>query len=206
MTEFLLKLLGVKVNAAIHIARASLSFGGGVHGGWLFLLFVALMGLTWWSYRLSPVHVSTGRKVALSALRLAFVGLLLLLFVRPVLSFTVEGSVRRLLVMLIDTSSSMQIKDPRIDAADQKRVAIVKGLVDPVRGLNQNVAPSQRAEVDQVPRIEVAKAALKNQRLDLLPHLDREFDLEAFAFAQGVAGLSAERETTNSAGAKTSQL
>jgi len=204
MTELFLKLLGVRVNDAVHIAKASLSFGGGVGPGWLFLLFLVLVGVTWWSYRLSPVHVSTGRKIALSLLRLVFVGLLLLLFVRPVLSFTVEGSVRRLLVMLLDTSSSMQIKDPRIDPADQKRVAIAKNLIDPVRGLNQNVPASQRAEVDQVPRIEVARAVLKNQRLDLLPHLDREFDLEAFAFAQGVAGLSAERESTNNA--KASQL
>src|ERR1043166_6285241 len=197
MTDLLLKLLGVRMNEAVHIAKASLSFGGGVGRGWLLLVFIVAAALTWWFYRLSPVHISRGRKLVLAGLRVLFLSLILLLLLRPILSFTVEGSVRRLLVMLIDTSSSMQIKDPRIDQADQRRVAIVKGMIDPAKGLNQTVSAGNRSELDQVPRVDVVRAALKNQRLNLLPHLDREFDLEAFAFAQGVAGLSADKAATN---------
>jgi hypothetical protein len=52
-----------------------------------------------------------------------FVVMMLALVARPVLAFTVEGSIRRVLVLLLDASSSMQIKDPRLDVNDQKRAA-----------------------------------------------------------------------------------
>src|SRR6266513_2789991 len=104
MTGLLLKLFGAQVDDAVHIAKASLAFRGGIGMGW-FLLFV---------------------------------GLILLLLMRPILSFTVEGSVRRLLVLLVDTSASMQIKDPRVQADDQKRAAIGKNLLDPAKGLSQS--------------------------------------------------------------------
>src|ERR1044071_4192589 len=103
MTDLLLKLLGVHMNEAVHIAKASLSFGGGIGRGWLLLVFMVATALTWWFYRLSPVQISRGRKLALAGLRVLFLSLILLLLLRPILSFTVEGSVRRLLVMLIDT-------------------------------------------------------------------------------------------------------
>src|SRR5580765_3151026 len=94
MTDLLLKLLGVRMNEAVHIAKASLSFGGGIGRGWLLLLFLIMAALTWWFYRLSPVHITRGRKVALATLRVLFLSLILLLLLRPILSFTVEGSVR----------------------------------------------------------------------------------------------------------------
>src|SRR5204863_8560715 len=116
---------------------------------------------------------------------------------RPILAFTVEGSVRRLLVMLMDTSLSMRIKDPRLDAADQKRLALAKGDLDPAKGLNQLMGKGH--PVDSTERIDVVKAALKNDRINLLPQLDKEFDLEAFGFAQNVAGLSSRKEAATNA-------
>src|SRR5215210_1014503 len=126
MTDLFLRLLGVRMEEAVHIAKASLAFRGGFGWGWFAFLLAGLGALIWWFYRNSPVHITGARKVVLAALRVAFIALLLLLL-RPVLAFTIEGSIRRLLVLLMDTSSSMQIKDPRLDQADQKRVAIAKG-------------------------------------------------------------------------------
>ena len=45
MTELLLKLLGVKVDEAIHIAKASLAFHGGLSFGWLIFLALVAAGL-----------------------------------------------------------------------------------------------------------------------------------------------------------------
>jgi len=192
MSNLLLKLLGVPLTDAVHIAKTSLSFGGGLSRGWLLLLFLLFAWLTWWFYRNSPTHITRGRKAALITLRALFLGLILLLLLRPILSLTIEGSIRRVLVMLMDTSASMQIKDPRIDVADQKRVALVKGSLDPTKGLNQ---ANPRPEAESPARIDIVKAALRNSRLNLLPQLDREFDLEPFAFAQGLAGLSSDKES-----------
>src|SRR5439155_5695660 len=198
-TDLFLRLLGVRMEDAVHIAKASLAFHGGVSWGWFVLLLLALAALIWWFYRNSPVHITGPRKVLLATLRIAFIALLLLLLVRPVLSFTVEGSVRRLLVLLVDSSSSMRIKDPRIDQPDQKRAAIALGEIDPAKGLTQSFNKS-KAKLDlDLPRIDLVKATLKNDQLNLLPQLDKEFDLEAYTFAQGVAGIASRRETTTNA-------
>ncbi len=193
MTELLLKLLGVPANDVVHIAKASLAFRGGMSTGWFVLLFLLAAALLGWMYRASPVTLPAWRKRTLAALRVLFVGMMLALLLRPVLAFTVEGSVRRVLVLLLDGSSSMQIADPRLDPNDQKRAAIARNLLDPKAGLRQTLDRSRAREFEQVSRIELTKSVLKNERLNLLPRLDREFDLSAFSFGRGLAEISARK-------------
>lgn len=204
MTELLLKLLGVPANDAVHITAASLAFRGGLSTGWFVLLLLLAVALVWWMYRASPITLPAWRKHTLAALRMVFVGLILALLLRPVLAFTVEGSIRRVLVMLLDGSSSMQIKDPRLDPNDQKRAALARNLLDPKAGLSQPLDRSRARDFEQVARLDLTKAVLKNERLNLLPRLDREFDLSAFSFGQGVTELSARKveASTNAPAAK----
>ena len=180
MTEFLLRLLGARVEDAVHITDASLALRGASALGWILFLLALLGAAVFWLYRNSPQHLTPARKHTLAALRIVFLGLILALLLRPVLSFTVEGNVRRVLVLLMDSSSSMQIKDTRITELDRKRVGIAKGTSD-----------------EQAPRIEVAQGAFKNQKLNLLPRLDREFDVAAFTFGQGLVEVSARSSATN---------
>ena len=114
MTELFLKLLGANVENGVDIAKASLALRGGFSIGAYVVLVLVFGAIVYWMYRKSPAHLTPFRKYTLAALRTLFLGLLLMLLLRPVLAFTVEGSVRRLLVLLMDTSSSMQIKDPRL--------------------------------------------------------------------------------------------
>ena len=193
MTQFLLKLLGARAEDAVHIAKASLAFRGGLSSGWFVFWLLVCGGLTWWMYRNSPVTLAPWRRRTLTLLRFLFVGLLLVLLLRPVLAFTVEGSVRRVLVMLLDASSSMQIRDPRLDQNDLKRAAIALGQIDPAKGLTQNLDASKSRNASQVERVKLVKAALESSQLDLLPRLDKEFDLTAFSFGQGLAELSARK-------------
>src|SRR5688572_8534069 len=204
MTQLFLKLLGARVEDAVNIARASLAFRGGIGAGWIIFLLVLLGGAIYWMYRQTPVPISPRRKYTLAALRIAFIALVLALFLRPVLALTVEGSIRRLLVVLVDTSASMQIRDPRLDAPEQKRAAIARGALDPQKGMSQSLDRAAVRELEQVPRIDLAKAVLKNERLNLLPRFDRDFDLAAFTFGPNVLEISARREQrgTNSAEAK----
>lgn len=200
MTSLLLRLLGARADDAVHLAGASLAFRGGLGWGG-YLLLLALTAVTvWWLYHASPVTLAPVRKSTLTALRVLFIGLLLLLLLRPVLAFTVEGSVRRTLVLLLDASASMQIKDPRLAPDDQKRAALARGLLDPGKGLAQGLDRRLAATGEPPGRLEVLRSALKNERLDLLPRLDREFDLAAFGFGAGVAELAARKvapEATN---------
>jgi hypothetical protein len=197
MTQLLLKLLGARVDDAVNIARASLAFRGGIGIGWLVLLLLVLGGAMYWMYRQTPVPMSPRRKYTLATLRILFVALILVLLLRPVLALTVEGSIRRLLVVLVDTSASMQIRDPRVDATEQKRAAIARGSLDPQKGLGQQMDRSAARDFEQLPRVDVVKGALKNERLNLLPRLDRDFDLAAFTFGQNLLEISARRQQTN---------
>ena len=199
MTELLLKLLGTPVEDVLSISKTSLAFRGGVGLPWIILAAVVLAALTWWSYASTPQQISRPRKYLLTALRLVFFALVLGLLMRPILALTVEGSIRRSLVVLIDDSSSMQIKDPRLDAADQKRAAIARNILEASKGLTQNLDRNRAREFEQVARIEVVKGALKNPRLNLLPRLEREFDLDPFTFGQGVAQLPQAAAKTNEA-------
>jgi von Willebrand factor type A domain-containing protein len=194
MTQLLLKLLGARVDDAVNIARASLAFRGGIGMGWLVLLLLGLGGAMYWMYRQTPVPMSPRRKYTLAALRILFVALILGLLLRPVLALTVEGSIRRLLVVLVDTSASMQIRDPRVDATEQKRAAIARGSLDPQKGLGQQLDRNAARDFEQLPRVDVVKSALKNERLNLLPRLDRDFDLAAFTFGQNLLEISARRQ------------
>ena len=197
MTQLLLKLLGARAEDAVDIARASLAFRGGISVGWVIFLLLILGAAIYWMYRRTPVPISGRRKYTLAALRIAFIALVLVLFLRPVLALTVEGSIRRLLVVLVDTSASMQIRDPRFDTAEQKRAAIARGLLDPRKGLDQSFDRTGARDLEQVPRVDLARAVLKNERLKLLPRLDADFDLAAFTFGANVLEASARREQTN---------
>ena len=189
MMQLLLKLLGTRVEDALSISQSSLAFRGGLASPWIVFAALVLGLLTWWSYTRTPQSISRPRKYFLITLRLLFFALVLGLLMRPILALTVEGSIRRSLVMLIDDTSSMQIRDPRLDMADRKRAAIARNLLEPRKGLDQNLDPGRASEIEQVARIDIVKGALRNPRLNLLPQLERNFDIDPFTFGQGVAQL-----------------
>ena len=204
MIDWLLKLLGASSEEVVRIAEASLAFRGGIGTVWVVLIILLMGGLAWWMYRTGPVLLSPARRRILLTLRVLFLALLALLLMRPVLSLTVEGTVRRVLVVLLDASASMQIEDPRVTEEDQKRAGIVRGDLAPAKGLDQSLNPSQIAPLRQVPRIELVRQSLQNSDLNLLPRLDREFDLSAYTFGEGLREISARRQTggTNDAAAQ----
>ena len=188
-----MRLLGAPADDAVRIAGATLAFRGGLGMGWFIVLLLLFAAFAVWTYRSAAPAVAPWKRHLLAFLRLGFLALLLALLLRPVLAFTVEGSIRRTLAILLDGSASMQIKDPRVDDDDRKRVAIARNALDPKAGLKQPLERSRTREFEQIARLDLVRAALQNPRLDLLPRLDHEFDLSAFTFGQGLAELSSAR-------------
>ena len=185
MTEFLLKLCGVKVEGASRVSGAEFVFRNHAWMGWVLGLGLVLALLAWYSYwRDAAGIVGRAQRRVLTALRMLFFALLLLLLLRPVIAFTVESAIRRSLLTLVDASGSMKIQDPRFDPSDLKRSAIAKGLLDPRKGLEQPLDPAMAAEVKLLPRVEVMRSMLKNEKLGLWPALQKDLDLGAFFFGQ----------------------
>src|SRR5438552_10136383 len=145
--KLLLKLLGIKAETGGYITHPEVALRGGIHPAWIILIGIVLALAALWLYRRDGESISPLRRWTMAALRIAFLSLILLLLLRPVLSFTMENTVRRGLVVVVDTSTSMGIKDPRTEAADQKRAAIALGLLDPTRGLDQSLSPDQTAKL-----------------------------------------------------------
>jgi hypothetical protein len=194
--SFFLKLLGAKVPDAVAIGNASLAFRGSIQVMLVLLLFGLLAVLAWWLYRKSPQTLPRSRQMLLTALRVAFLALLLAILLRPVLAFTVEGSVRRLLVLLVDDTASMQIKDPRLTPEDRKRAALALGALNPAQGLKQPLPSSAASAFETVARADLLKGVLKNPKLNLLTRLEKDYDLLPFTVGQNLAELP-RRLTTN---------
>ena len=109
---------------------SQLEFHGGVEWGSLALLVAAFAVVIWLSYRWVPAELSSGRGVILGFLRAAFLVLLLGILLRPVLTLSLERKIRQTLLVLVDTSRSMAIADPRVTEEDIKSAAIAKGHLD----------------------------------------------------------------------------
>ena len=111
-------------------AEAALSFEG-MRVDWALLIFAVLAVLAFIAYRWGAPEMSKGRRTVLAALRILLVGLFLLLLVKPVLLVTLNEPVRERLLVVVDTTQSMEIKDRRRAEDDQKRAALAAGLLLP---------------------------------------------------------------------------
>src|SRR5690606_15585706 len=146
------------------------------------IIAVALGAMVFVMYARTAEKLSLFRRLVLSLLRFTFLLLILAMLTGPVLQVTFEQAVRRTLLLVVDASASMSdIKDQRVTDEDRKRAAIARGLIDPDKGLGQSLPADAPARATTT-RLEVAREALKNPRLDLLGRLGRDFDLTAFTF------------------------
>lgn len=192
MTEFLLKLCGVQREDAARVSGVELVLRNREWLGWIVgaaVLLIALIAFSYW--RDTREQIGRRQRIVLASLRALLIALLLLVLLRPVAAFTLETSIRRSLPVLLDTSGSMKIQDPRMDPSDLKRAAIARGLLDPRKGLEQMFDPSAEVSIKLMPRIEVLRAILQNPRLRLLPDLQKDLDLSLFEFGEHLQELAA---------------
>ncbi|HTW93290.1 MAG TPA: hypothetical protein VMD30_00760, partial [Tepidisphaeraceae bacterium] len=176
MILWLLNLFGIHLDSSANLVDWSIIPRGTVPMPWLLIAAIVLALLVFWRYQHAGSHVSPRRKIVLASLRTLLLLSLLCLLARPIVRLTVEGSVRRNLIVLVDRSQSMNIVDVRTDGMDQKRESIMTGNTDPIS------------------RLELVKAALKNRDLDLLGRIGRLVDVEPIGFGRNIAPLSGGSE------------
>jgi len=203
MYDFLLKLLGVPLEQVSRITDSRLRFRGDVDLIWIVCAAVLLGVMVFLMYRKAAPDLSPVKKYTLATLRTVFLFLILLLLMRPIWAFVIESTVRRELVVLVDSSTSMKIEDPRSDTDDLKRVALAKGLIDPAKGLNQTV--NQTPGLEKISRLDLVKTVLKSDKLDLMPRLAKDHNVDTFAFDVGLTAIPAAsfRQSTEGQAATT---
>jgi hypothetical protein len=160
----------------------------GLSWGWAFFLFVALVAGVVWSYRRYAPNLSRLSRLGLILLRSTLIGLLLFLLVRPILLITLEESVRRPLLVLVDSTQSMGIVDHRAHVEDKARLALAKGLIDPSGGLQQSL-PNGADDLKDLSRHDLLEALAANPRLDLWAQLDSRASLHFYGFGRKLIDL-----------------
>ncbi len=196
MSSLLLKLCGVKVDGASGVAGVQFALRNGGMLNWIVFIGIVLAALTWWSHwRDARSIVSAKKRYLLTGLRIVLFTLLLLLLLRPVLAFTVEGNIRRTLISLIDVTASMKIQDPRFDDADLKRAAIGTGALDVRKGLAQSLESGKAANVKLIRRVDLLQSVLKNDQLKLYDRFGTDFDLATYTFGQSLTEIGGDSAT-----------
>ena len=185
MNDWILKLTGSTVEPGSTVTGFDLGAAGGVGVEFILLLAVVLLAVVIISYRWMPEEQTATRKGMLVFLRLAFLALLLGILLQPVLTLHLERKIRQTLLVMVDSSRSMTIADPRISPEDLKRAAIAKGKIKPDAGLGGSLEVNIEDEVRNLSRTNILQSVLLNKELGLLPALSDKFNLVGFTFGLG---------------------
>ena len=184
----LLRFFGVPVAGNVQISDITVAFHG-IGPSTALLILAVIIGATAWTYLRTTPRLSKKQKIILTILRCVLLAMIVFMLMRPVMLLTVEGTIRRSLLLLIDSSASMQIKDLRQDSDDLKRAAIARGLIDPKGGLTQSFS-GDSTSISELSRADVVKSMLTNPRLQLLDTLSKTYDLVPYTFGQTLQAIS----------------
>jgi len=183
MRVALLQLFGLSDGDVQRVSSVSLQLRNVEALGWLVFVGMVMAGFVWWSYTMQEGHreLTRGRRRVLAGLRMTLLTLILLLLLRPVLALDLEEHIRRTVLLLVDATKSMNLRDQRMDEIDQKRAEIGMGAI---HGLDQPLEPGRLAEAKQISRAELVKAVLQNENLHLLASLKKDFNVETCLFGR----------------------
>lgn len=153
------------------------------------LLAIAGVGLL---YAYEAGRIGVVPRLFLAAVRMSIVVAVAFLLLRPVWATEQKSERRRPIAVLIDVSQSMNSPDPRPNQADQWRVAIAFNRAESDGKVPDGSAASALGNLNPRPtRMEVARAALTNPKLDLLTRLEGIGPLEIATFGSRREGKSA---------------
>jgi hypothetical protein len=170
-----------------------------LHGDQPLLLVALVSGALLYQILLAVVLLALPR-FFLPLVRIALVCFLLLLLLRPVLLLEFHGERARGIALLLDDTKSMKQVDRRTSSSDQLRLAIAKGLVEPNAGPEKSALLIGQAPeaIKDAPRVELVKAVLGNNKLNLLARLKERGPLRAYLFGED---LRSELEEKTAEGA-----
>lgn len=199
LNQIIAFLLGLSPEQAGELTDAKLVLRSPIGNWWMIFWSLLLFGMVIYLYRHTARKMSKTRRFFLMLLRIGVIAAMLLLIQKPVLQLTVEGTIRRTLLIGLDTSSSSNIADVRIRQEDLVRAAIAKGDLPAERGIDQGLTGNQ-ANYNSVPRLDIMREVLGNEDIDLIPRLADKFDLVFFTFNEEVSEISNPLEPTAEGG------
>ncbi|NUN49590.1 MAG: hypothetical protein HUU15_12250 [Candidatus Brocadiae bacterium] len=147
----------------------------------LILLPLVLL-LPGYFYRRENKTASGGSRVALSIIRSGLIAILLALLFQPILYLERSLTKESYLVVLVDESVSMTLRDKYTEASQYEALGRVTGIAR-----EQGLTTEGREELTRLSRLDLVNLALKNPQIRVLDRLKERYMFKAYSFAKGVS-------------------
>ena len=149
---------------------------------WTFIfLGIAAILFSAYLYKRTGDRVSKTRRIWMGLMRVLLILLVLVIYQRPQIDAYSASTIRRTLLVGLDTSGSMRIADQRYEGEDLIRSAIALGDLSFEDGLDQRL-PGSEGKYNAVPRTRLIEGIVNHPDNSLLEELSEDFDLSFFAF------------------------
>jgi len=184
------RLLGIDPNSIVKIED--------FHFQHVSMLLVAILILAAIAYAAIPYWregtLSVRRRLPLAALRLLALAVLVAVILQPVLDISVITDLKRNILVLVDTSASMAIRDARKDPEHLAEAAMALGKLP--LGPTEGAALTDRlkAEVSSASRIELATAILNHPDMEILRGSGPDYKVRHLGFSTALTALDASSE------------
>lgn len=129
--------------------------------------------------------LSLPKRGVLAVLRAAVYSVVLLMLFEPVLAYDMDVKVRKTLLVLVDESASMGIKDARKSDGELLDAALASGRLAYGSDLS-TVSHSDRQSLAEISRHELAKSILEHPQLDIFRQLSANYQIRYFGFGDGL--------------------
>lgn len=152
------------------------------HSGILVLLALcAAVAFAVYLYR-GEAMLAKWLRVLMGLCQALAVMLLVVVLAEPVLDARVVKPMKRTVLVMLDTSKSMDIRDIRARTADVEDAARITGAVGISNKLSEAEAAAIAARMTPRSRLELAQMALTNSEMRLIEKLAVEHDVRLFSF------------------------
>lgn len=152
---------------------------------------LAAIGFAVWLYHRER-GISRGRRIFLGTLRAGLYTLVILLLFEPVFGLEMSVRLRESLLVLVDNSESMAIRDARKKERELEDAAMALGRLPFDKAAPQVMDARTRADASSAARLDLAKGILENPHLDIFTRLARNCRLRYFSFGDTVQPTSGE--------------
>lgn len=190
MSEWWLKLLGVDAARIPEGATTEFVFTHAPRSWWVFIALAAVGVMVWGvfaMYRREQVAASARARWSLAALRAAVLLLIVTALLGPALAVATHRTIEPYVIVLVDESLSMSIKDRYADTTEAQRVAELTG-----RDITD-------VQAGRIARADVVNLLLNPEQQRLISDLRQRGKVRIMTFARSVTLRQTLRSTTDEA-------
>ncbi|MEM7393949.1 MAG: hypothetical protein AAF492_16545, partial [Verrucomicrobiota bacterium] len=166
------------------------------HWIWAILLLIGAIVFSIYMYR-SETELTEARRKVMSVCQAIGALLIIIMLVQPVMRMEIERPLRKTLLVLTDTSTSMGIQDERKEVEDIEEAAKALRKRPLTEQVMKDTALSMAKEISGATRLDLAKAALTHPEIDLAGKLGESYQFRYFSFDDNLEPVAGEGETTN---------